>query len=63
MAGEFVPDPPKSGDAQARKLMRLHEGKIKAAPNSKTTSNGAVGASISGRRVQSGAARVRGGKL
>lgn len=63
MAGEFIPDPPKSGDSAARKTMRLHEGKIKAAPKSKTTSNGAVGKSIAGSRVRSGAASVRGGKL
>ena len=66
MAGEFIPDPPQSQDQEAKKLLRRNQGgrgsATKPAPQL-TKSNGRVGASVSGRRVSSGAAsvRVRGG--
>lgn len=62
MAGEFIPDPPKSGDAQAKKLLRRNEGgrgsATKKAPQV-TKSNGSV--ARGGRKISSGAASVRGG--
>lgn len=64
MAGEFIPDPPKSGDAEARKMLRKNKGgrgtAVSKGPQI-TRSNGAVGAKVSGRRISSGAASVRGG--
>ena len=64
MAGEFIKDPPLSDDAEAKKMLRKNKGTRGTAtsPGPKITkSNGAVGAKISGRRVASGAASVRGG--
>ena len=64
MAGEFIPDPTHSGDQEAKKLLRRNQGgrasAVKSAPQV-TKSNGNVGKSISGRRISSGAANVRGG--
>jgi hypothetical protein len=64
MAGEFIPDPPKSTDAEARAMLRKNQGSrgtaVSSAPQI-TKSNGAVGASVGGRRISSGAATVRGG--
>jgi hypothetical protein len=64
MAGEFIPDPPLSGDDQAKKLLRRNQGGRGSATKTTsqvTKSNGQVGASVSGRRISSGAATVRGG--
>jgi hypothetical protein len=64
MAGEFIKDPPKSGDPEAKKLLRNNGGMrgvgTTKAPK-RTKSNGAVGARVAGRRISSGAASVRGG--
>jgi hypothetical protein len=64
MAGEFIKDPPLSADAEAKKMLRKNKGSRGTAVNAGkqiTKSNGATGASVSGRRISSGAATVRGG--
>lgn len=64
MAGEFIKDPPLSGDQQAKKLLRNNAGGrgVGTSKGSKITkSNGRVGASVGGKRISSGAATVRGG--
>ena len=64
MAGEFIPDPPLSSDAEAKKMLRKNAG-TRGTATSKgsqiTKSNGAGGAKVGGRRISSGAASVRGG--
>jgi hypothetical protein len=63
MAGEFIKDPPQSQDSQARKTLRLSEGKSgqrRGKADRVTKSNGSVGKSVSGTRVRSGAASTRG---
>ena len=64
MAGEFVPDPPASADAEARKMLRKNKGSRGTAVTKGpklTKSNGSV--ARGGRRIASGAASVRGGAL
>lgn len=68
MAGEFIKDPPQSQDTESKKRLRMNGGGIgvggsRKNPKSLTKSNGAVGAKVGGKRVGSGAATTRGGKL
>lgn len=62
MAGEFIPDPPASADAEAKKMLRKNQGGRGSAVSKGpkiTKSNGSV--ARGGRRVASGAASARGG--
>jgi hypothetical protein len=64
MAGEFIPDPPKSADREAKQMLRKNKGTRGTAISSGpqvTKSNGRVGAGVAGKRISSGAATVRGG--